>query len=128
MFRGLPDMGACPDCQVGTYAERKSFGYVLCPTCKGKSGVLVIPDDAKRRPCTGKILSRGSLVTEFEVGTRVMYTNYTGTDFEIQGGIKLRIMLDHDVMAEYKRLKPDGDRSVSTGAIAKELQEHGIAT
>ena len=126
MFRGLPDLGACPDCQVGTYAERKSFGYVLCPTCKGKSGVLVIPDDAKRRPCTGKILSRGSLVTEFEVGTRVMYTNYTGTDFEIQGGIKLRIMLDHDVMAEYRRLKPS--TNIETGAIAKELQEHGIAT
>jgi len=125
-WKGDPDRGPCPDCEVGTSDGRKSLGYVICAKCQGKSGVIIIPDDAKRRPCTGKILSKGSLVTEFEVGTRVMYTNYTGTDFEVLGGIKLRVMLDHDVMCEYKRLKKITP-SVGTGAIAKDLQDHGVA-
>lgn len=125
-YRGDPEKGACRDCEVGTAGAAKSLGYTVCPECKGKSGVIVIPDEAKRRPCTGVILSKGRDVTEFEVGTRVMYTNYTGTDFELVGGTKLRIMLDHDVMAEYKKLKRVVP-SVGTGAIVAELQEHGIA-
>jgi co-chaperonin GroES (HSP10) len=127
LWKGKHDNGPCPDCEVGTAGTRKSLGFELCPTCKGRSGMIIVPDDAKRRPCTGVILSKGSDVTEFTVGTRVLYTNYTGTDFEIAGGIKLRIMLDHDVMAEYKKLKKVIP-SVGTGAIVKDLQEHGIAT
>lgn len=126
-WKGKEDNGPCPDCEVGTSGIRKSLGFELCPTCKGRSGMIIVPDDAKRRPCTGVILSKGSEVTEFTVGSRVLYTNYTGTDFEILGGVKLRIMLDHDVMAEYKKLKKVVP-SVGTGAISKELQEHGIAT
>jgi len=123
-FKGREDGGGCPDCEVGTSDGRKSFGYELCPTCKGLQSSIVIPDSAKRRPPTGVILSVGKDVTEFKVGDRVMYTNYTGTDFEVLGGIKFRIMLDHDVMCEYKKLKQAG--SPSTGEIAKELSEVGI--
>jgi co-chaperonin GroES (HSP10) len=127
MWKAKPDNGSCPDCEVGTSDGRKSLGFKICPTCKGRSGMIIIPDDAKRRPCTGVILSKGSEVTEFTVGSRVLYTNYTGTDFELLGGVKLRIMLDHDVMAEYKKLKKVSP-SIGTGAITKDLQEHGIAT
>jgi co-chaperonin GroES (HSP10) len=125
-YKSNPDGGACPDCEVGTSDGRKSLGYKICPTCKGKTGILVIPDEAKRRPVTGKILSKGKDVTEFEVGAHVLYTNYTGTDFELKGGVKLRIMMDHDVMSEYKRLQPTV--SVGTGRIEKDLQDHGIAS
>lgn len=124
-FKADPDKGACRDCEVGTSDGRKSLGYTICPECKGTSGVIVVPDTAKRRPCTGVILSKGKDVTEFEVGTRVMYTNFTGTDFEVVGGTKLRIMMDYDVMAEYKRLRSSA--SPETGAIQRELQDHGIA-
>lgn len=127
LWKNKEDNGACPDCEVGTSDGRKSLGYMICPTCRGTSGSIIVPDTAKRRPCTGLVLSKGSEVTEFEVGTRVMYTNYTGTDFEVLGGIKLRIMLDHDVMAEYKKLKKVVP-SVGTGGIEKEMQDHGIAT
>lgn len=126
LWRGKPDHGACPDCEVGTSDGRKSLGYEICPTCKGRTGTIIIPDEAKRRPVTGVILSKGKDVTEFEVGSRVLYTNYTGTDFELKGGIKLRIMMDHDVMSEYKQLKPAP--TVGTGVTEKELQDHGIAT
>ena len=126
LYKGRQDAGSCPDCEVGTSDGRKSLGYEICPKCKGTTGVIIIPDEAKRRPCTGVILSKGSEVTEFEVGSRVLYTNYTGTDFELLGGVKLRIMLDHDVMAEYKKLKKTSP-SVSTGASDKELQDHGVA-
>lgn len=126
LWRGKPDNGACADCEVGTSDGRKSLGYEICPECKGKTGVIIIPDSAKRRPLTGKVLSVGRDVTEFKVGTHVMYTNYTGTDFEILGGIKLRIMLDHDVMAEYKKLKISP--SATEGSMRQELQDHGVAT
>lgn len=126
LWRGKPDHGACPDCEVGTSDGRKSLGYEICPSCKGTSGIIIVPDTAKRRPLTGLVLSVGSEVREFKVGTRVMYTNYTGTDFEILGGIKLRIMLDHDVMAEYKQLKKSP--SIGEGPMRQELQDHGVAT
>lgn len=126
MWKGKPDHGPCPDCEVGTSDGRKSLGFEICPECKGRTGTIIIPDSAKRRPLTGKVLSVGAEVTEFKVGTRVMYTNYTGTDFEILGGIKLRIMLDHDVMAEYKKLKPSP--TVIEGSMNQELQDHGVAT
>jgi co-chaperonin GroES (HSP10) len=127
LWKADQDRGPCPDCEVGSSGARKSLGYEICPVCKGKSGMIIVPDDAKRRPCTGVILSKGSEVTEFEVNSRVLYTNYTGTDFELVGGVKLRIMLDHDVMAEYKKLRKVVP-SVGTGAISKELQDHGIAS
>lgn len=127
MWKSRQDNGPCPDCEVGTSDGRKSLGYVLCPACKGKSGIIVIPDNAKRRPLTGVVLSVGADVKEFKVGTRVMYTNFTGTDFEVMGGIKLRIMLDHDVMAEYKKLQKIGP-TVGEGTMRQELQDHGVAT
>lgn len=126
LWRGKPDNGPCPDCEVGTSDGRKSLGYEICPECKGRTGVIIIPDTAKRRPLTGLVLSVGREVTEFKVGMRVMYTNFTGTDFEVVGGIKLRIMLEHDVMSEYKRLKPTA--SATSGVINQELQDHGVAT
>ena len=36
-------------------------------------------------------------------------------------------MLDHDVMAEYKKLKKVSP-SIESGATEKELQDHGVAT
>src|SRR3974390_1075745 len=45
-WKGNQDRGACPDCEVGTSDGRKSLGYVVCPKCLGKSGVIIIPDDA----------------------------------------------------------------------------------
>jgi co-chaperonin GroES (HSP10) len=124
-YKGLDDGGSCPDCEVGTSDGRKSFGYELCPTCKGQQARVIIPDSAKRRPLTGRILSIGRKVTEFKVGDRVMYTNYTGTDFEIKGGIKVRIMLQHDVMCEHKRLNKSM-ASPSSGIINKELSNVGV--
>lgn len=126
-YKADPERGACRDCEVGSSDGRKSLGYRICPECKGTTGVIIVPDEAKRRPCTGVILSKGKDVIEFEVGSRVLYTNYTGTDFEILGGIKLRIMLDHDVMAEYKKLKKVSPSAMS-GAIDQELKDHGVAT
>jgi co-chaperonin GroES (HSP10) len=124
--KGKEENGSCPDCEVGTSDGRKSFGYELCATCKGQQARLIIPDSAKRRPLTGRVISAGRKCTEFKVGDRVMFTNYTGTDFEIKGGVKIRIMLEDDVMCEHKKLKK-GAASSYSGVIDAELSEAGIS-
>ena len=103
--KGDKEKGYCPDCNVGTLGVAKSLGYVPCEKCRGNAGYLIVPDDAKRRPPTGVIKARGKDCNLFDVGDRVMYTNYTGTDFELRGGHKVRIIKETDVMAEYKQLK-----------------------
>jgi co-chaperonin GroES (HSP10) len=125
MFKGRQDGGACPDCEIGTSDARKSLGYQLCPDCKGRQGLIIVPDNSKRRPVTGKVVSVGHAVTEFKVGDRVMYTNFTGTDFDIKGGFKVRVMLEHDVMAEYKQLKKSSG-GVNEGAAKQDLTDLGV--
>jgi co-chaperonin GroES (HSP10) len=125
LFKGQEDGGPCPDCQIGTSDGRKSLGYELCSVCNGKTGTIIVPDSSKRRPLTGVIISAGRLVTEFRIGQRVLYTNYTGTDFDVKGGIKLRVMRQHDVMCEYKQLKQSAD--IDEGGIRQEIENVGVA-
>jgi co-chaperonin GroES (HSP10) len=102
-FKGKKDTDEiCPDCTV-TGELNKTFGKVICPICKGRQGTIVVPDDSKKRPTTGKIIAVGSLVTEFNVGDNILFTNYTGQDFEVDG-FKLRIMRQHDVYCQRKAL------------------------
>jgi co-chaperonin GroES (HSP10) len=124
--KGKEENGSCPDCEVGTSDGRKSFGYELCETCKGQQALVIIPDTAKRRPLTGRVVSAGRACTEFSVGDRVMFTNYTGTDFELKGGVKIRIIMEQDILCEYKSLKK-GEKTASTGIIDSELSEAGVS-
>jgi|SRR5580765_234803 len=126
LHKGKEENGSCPDCEVGTSDGRKSLGYELCSVCNGRSGLIVVPDSSKRRPLTGRIVSAGRDVTEFKVGDRVMYTNFTGTDFDLKGGVRIRVMLDHDVMTEYKQLKK-GASVGNSGSSQKEATDLGVA-
>jgi len=54
---------------------------VYCPDCKGKGvaeGGLAIPEESIRRPTTGRIVSVGPKVEEFEVGESVIYPEFVG--------------------------------------------------
>ena len=123
-FKGELDQGPCPDCETGTQGVRKSSGYEVCSVCKGRSALIVIPDDSKRRPCTGVVISVGPDVTEWEIGMRVLYTNYTGTDFDMKGGVKIRVILEQDIMAEYKQY--DSSPGVYQGGAQKEATDVGV--
>ena len=62
--------GKCSKCQ-----GRKA---IVCPTCSGKGGVLIIPQNAERRPTTGEILSIGPGVKNFKRGESVIYPSFAG--------------------------------------------------
>lgn len=51
-----------------------SRGWVVCPSCGGKGGAIVIPEKEKGRPTTGTIVSIGPLV-----GTKCLQCDGTGT-------------------------------------------------
>jgi len=123
-YKGQDEGFACPDCEVGTSDGRKSFGYELCSACKGLQASIIVPDNSKRPSLTGRVISIGKDVTEFSVNDRVMYTNYTGTDFIING-VRLRIMKQNDVLCEHKQLTKK-EKTPTSGEIRKELQDVGV--
>lgn len=117
-FKGNVEDGPCPDCEIGTSDARKSLGYVLCSVCKGNgTSSIIIPDDQKTRPTTGKIVSLGPLANyyrnegewvplpenaHFKVGDKVMFTNYSGTVFELgkKREIKIRYLRANEVLSK----------------------------
>jgi co-chaperonin GroES (HSP10) len=99
------------------------FSY-LCPECKGKGGILVIPDTAKSLPTTGIVVSMGPttpamkiiwwlrkfkflkfwlmsklLNTPIRLGSRVIFGPHVGTMIPFKGNIKLKIMRVHEPLA-----------------------------
>lgn len=106
--RGKEENGYCRDCTVGAAnnAVGRTLGYVPCSTCGGRGGTIIIQDEAKSRPTTGKVIAIGSEVTEYSVGTHVLYSNYTGTAFTMHK-MNLRVMRQHDVYCEVKSLNKD---------------------
>lgn len=55
----------------------------LCPECNGKGGVLVVPENAERRPTTGTVVSLGDDVKKFERGDKVLYPSFAGHAFDL---------------------------------------------
>lgn len=140
-FKGKDDgNGACPDCEVGTSDARRSLGYVLCSVCKGNgTSSIIIPDESKSRPTTGKIVSLGPLANhflsnsqwielpenaKFKVGDKVMFTNYSGTVFELgkKQEIKIRYLRSSEVLAKLHGIV----RQTPSAGEFKELAEVGI--
>jgi len=112
----------CPSCTV--QGERTiSYGRKICPDCGGKGGSIIIPDESKRPPTTGTIIAIGRDVTEYNVGDRVLYSNYTGSKFEMEG-VTIRFCAEHDVYCEVKGLS----ETASEENPNTELAKFGIAT
>lgn len=63
-----------------------------CADCKGKGALIEIPDQAKARPTSGKIVAAGPNVVFAQVGDRVAYSGYTGHLLPFKGNTRLRIM------------------------------------
>jgi co-chaperonin GroES (HSP10) len=60
-------------------------GVVPCPDCNGVGGRIAISQESERRPTTGTIYSKGSEVTKFERGDRVIYPSFSGHAFDLAG-------------------------------------------
>lgn len=63
-----------------------------CAACNGKGALLEIPDQAKARPTSGKVVARGPDAHTYILGDRVAYSGYTGHLIPFKGNTRLRIM------------------------------------
>ena len=56
-----------------------------CPECNGAGESIVIPDVAKRRPTTGRVVSIGSEVRGTKIGDAVLYGSFCGEVLDLSG-------------------------------------------
>ena len=97
---------ACGDCGgSGTHGVKKcshcDHGTVVCPSCKGKGGLLVAPDISQRRPTTGRIVSIGVDCKTLKVGDSVLYSNFAGYVIDLDRAgrkVSLRILHEPEVL------------------------------
>jgi chaperonin GroES len=64
---------------------------------KTNSG-LILPDSAKEKPLSGKIVAKGDEANLVNVGDMVLYQKYRGTDISIDGKDYM-IMQQEDLLA-----------------------------
>ena len=60
---------------------------------------LIIPEKARKKPTTGKILRLGHLVEELEVGQRVVIGKWDGNDIVCQDGTNVSLIQPDDIIA-----------------------------
>jgi co-chaperonin GroES (HSP10) len=77
--------------------------YVTCSTCNGKTGTLVLPDEAKSLPCTGVIVSIGTGAShrdDLKLYDRVLFGPHSGRFIPIsKAGALLKIMHEREATA-----------------------------
>lgn len=69
---------------------------------EAKQGKIYIPDEAKKRPLKGKIISVGAEVTDLKTGTTVYYAAFSGTEIEAAGAhdvAKVLVLNQEDILA-----------------------------
>ena len=76
-------------------AGRNRFG-TQCSECNGRGALIEIPDQAKARPTSGKIVACGPDCKVVKVGDRVAYSGYTGHLLPFKGNTRLRIMGENE--------------------------------
>jgi chaperonin GroES len=72
------------------------------------AGGIVLPDTAKEKPQKGKVVAVGDgRITkdgkrrelQVKVGDAVLFTSYAGDEFKIDGGKKVLLMREDDILA-----------------------------
>lgn len=81
----------CGECN-GDYASLRKES--ICPECKGLGALLVLPEDSKKLPTTGVVVSRGKYCTrtDFSVGDRIVFGPYAGNMIPTKAGLMFKIM------------------------------------
>jgi chaperonin GroES len=82
------------------FIEPKVGKIVIMEDAFTYSGRLVIPENAKRRPTTGRVMKIGEGVTGVKVGERVVYTQFGGTLIEFRNAPAYRILSPDEVLGE----------------------------
>ncbi|HBY92838.1 MAG: co-chaperone GroES [Ardenticatenaceae bacterium] len=70
---------------------------------------IVLPETAKEKPQEGKVIAVGAgkknddgtrVPLDVEVGERVIYAKYAGTEFKLDGDNKVLILKESDILAK----------------------------
>jgi chaperonin GroES len=59
---------------------------------------LILPDSAKEKPLSGEVIAVGPQCKEVEVGEKVYYQKYRGTEVD-QDGDTIILMREEDILA-----------------------------
>lgn len=122
--KGKEINGLCNECVIKGEVDR-AYGYVICPTCQGKKGTIVLPDAAKQKPLSGTIIAVGNGVTEWDVGMKILITQYVGTEFVLEKE-NLRIIPEKDVIGQYAQLRQGVSASDLTHVVRDEPTEKAV--
>lgn len=108
----------CTSCKpTGANIINRAYGYVLCPKCDGKQGLIITPEDSQKNATTGNILAISNRdILEVKTGDKVIFTNYSGSPFKI-ADVELRIIIERDLLGIVKFLKKGVD-SMNEGTFA----------
>jgi len=108
---GIEENGYCRDCSIGDNrtGAGKTLGFEPCPTCQGRGGTVIIPDESQSNTTMGTVIAiSADGINCLKIRDKVLYTNYTGTQFKLLD-IALRAMHEKDVIGKIKQLKPTAD-------------------
>jgi len=82
----------CPSCGGDPASVRRND---ICTECNGMGGVLWIPRKDKELPCTGVVVSMGSIAREkasFKVGDRILFSQHAGSMIPNKAGLPFKYM------------------------------------
>lgn len=65
---------------------------------------IIIPDQAKEKPLEGVVVAKGKCVSELELGNRVLFSKYAGTEATIEGELFL-ILCEEDCLVVLPELE-----------------------
>jgi co-chaperonin GroES (HSP10) len=102
-YRSAEEILPCPSCRV----DGEPTGKKLCSECNGKGASVIIPQNAERRPTSGKIVSAGPLCEVLKTGDHVLYHNFVGVAINVKGKTVIRIMHESEILAIMFVLKED---------------------
>lgn len=78
--------------------------YVVAQAEEAKSKTasgLYLPDNAKEKPKTAKVVAIGKTVEQIKVGDRIIYKSYSPTEVKLDG-IEYILVKEEDILATVK--------------------------
>lgn len=115
----------CQACTVGSSDGRKTYGFKLCPQCKGTQGTIIIPDMSQKASESGDVLAISRVgINILKPGMKILMATYTGVPFKFLD-IDMRVLIEKDVLGILRQLKSNTE-NIEQGTYA-DLDNVGIA-
>ncbi|HEY1646293.1 MAG TPA: hypothetical protein VGF75_08120 [Candidatus Saccharimonadales bacterium] len=76
------------------------IGYkdIDCGACRGKGALVEIPNESRKKPTSGTIVSAGPDVKIYKVGDRVCYSSFIGHFLPFNANDRVKVMREHEAM------------------------------